>query len=207
MTAPRLRVYLAGPISTGDREANVARGIAEGLRLLDAGYAPFIPHLSHVADATSAPGDPRYEAWLAHDVAWLETCGALIRLSGDSSGADREVAAAQALGIPIYPSVDAFLADPPEAGDPRFHALLREIGRLHDRKQADYGRAEDPFANVRASADFGVAPWVGAMIRANDKMRRIQRFAQRGRLHNERVEDSLMDLAVYALIALILYRE
>jgi hypothetical protein len=81
------------------------------------------------------------------------------------------------------------------------------MGELHDKKQEDYGRDSDPFANVRASEDFGVSPWVGTMIRANDKMRRIQRFAERGSLANESVRDSLMDLAVYAIIALVLYDE
>ena len=92
-------------------------------------------------------------------------------------------------------------------GDPRLHALLAEIGELHDRKQQDYGRTGDPFANVRASEDFGVTGWIGTMIRANDKMRRVQSMALKGSLQNESLEDSLMDLAVYSLIAIILYRE
>lgn len=92
-------------------------------------------------------------------------------------------------------------------GDPRFHALLREIGELHDRKQADYGRDEDPFANVRGSAEWGVEPWVGALIRGTDKVKRLQKAARVGALANETVEDSMMDLMVYAGIALILYRE
>ena len=93
------------------------------------------------------------------------------------------------------------------AGDPRLHRLLDEIKELHDRKQADYGREDDPFANVRASEDFGVEPWIGCMIRANDKMRRVQSMALKGQLENESLEDSLMDMAVYSLIAIILYRE
>lgn len=92
-------------------------------------------------------------------------------------------------------------------GDPRFHGLLQQIGELHDRKQADYGLDHDPFANVRGSQEWGVEPWLGAMIRANDKVRRLQTYARKGSLSNEGVEDSLMDLAVYALIALILFRE
>lgn len=92
-------------------------------------------------------------------------------------------------------------------GDPRFHALLNRIGELHDAKQEDYGQEDDPFANVRGSADWGVKPWVGAMIRGNDKVKRLQKFAKTGRLKNESVEDSFMDLAVYSLIALILYKE
>ena len=94
-----------------------------------------------------------------------------------------------------------------ERGSERFHRLLQEMGDLHDKKQADYGREGDPFANVRGSADFGVAPWIGTMVRANDKMRRIQQFAIRGSLRNEGVRDSLMDLAVYSIIALVLYDE
>lgn len=93
------------------------------------------------------------------------------------------------------------------AGDPRFLALLDEMRAVHLRKSADYGTGEDPFANVRASAAFGVAPWVGTMIRAHDKMIRVQAMATNGRLENESVEDSLLDLAAYALIALVLYRE
>ena len=78
---------------------------------------------------------------------------------------------------------------------------------MHNKKQLDYGRTGDPFANVRASADFGIPGWVGCMVRANDKMRRIQKAASGGELANESVEDSLLDLAVYSIIGLVLYRE
>jgi hypothetical protein len=92
-------------------------------------------------------------------------------------------------------------------GDPRFHELLKQIGELHDKKQLDYGAETDPFANVRASEEWGVAPWVGALVRLNDKVHRLQQFAKKGELANESAEDSMMDIAVYALIALVLYRE
>jgi hypothetical protein len=96
---------------------------------------------------------------------------------------------------------------PPREGDPRFLALLDDIEKLHAVKQRDYGRDADPFANVRASEEWGVSPWIGALIRATDKVRRLQTYAIKGSLSNEGVEDSLMDLAVYSLIALILFRE
>ena len=92
-------------------------------------------------------------------------------------------------------------------GDPRFHKLLEEIGALHDKKQEDYGSDTDPFANVRSSEDWGIEPWVGALVRLNDKVHRLQQFARKGELANESAEDSMFDIAVYALIALILYRE
>ena len=92
-------------------------------------------------------------------------------------------------------------------GSPRFHKILLELGALHDRKQADYGTDADPFANVRGSSDWGIPPWVGAMVRATDKLRRLQKFARKGELANESVQDSFRDLAVYAIIGLILYEE
>ena len=49
--------------------------------------------------------------------------------------------------------------------------------------------------------------WIGAVIRQNDKMRRLQKFAVDGNLANESVEDSLIDNIVYGIIALALYRE
>jgi hypothetical protein len=89
----------------------------------------------------------------------------------------------------------------------RFHEILQEAGELHDRKQADYGRGDDPFANVRASGEWGVSPWVGAMIRLNDKVRRLQSLVANGKLENESAEDSLRDIAVYAIIALVLFEQ
>lgn len=88
-----------------------------------------------------------------------------------------------------------------------FEKIVAEILALHDRKQHDYGRMNDPFANVRASEDFGIAGWIGAVVRANDKMRRLQNAAKGTLLKNESIEDSLMDMAVYSIIALVLYRE
>lgn len=92
-------------------------------------------------------------------------------------------------------------------GDPRFTRVMRHLIELHDTKQADYGRTGDPFANVRASADFGIPGWVGAMVRANDKMRRIQSAAQGSTMRNESVADSLLDMAVYCAIAFVLLGE
>ena len=92
-------------------------------------------------------------------------------------------------------------------GDPRFHELLKELGRLHDKKQEDYGTDNDAFANVRGVQELGIKPYVGALVRMSDKWKRIQKFARFGSLSNESFEDSLMDMAVYSLICLVLYRE
>ena len=94
-----------------------------------------------------------------------------------------------------------------QRSDIRFHEILAELGALHDKKAADYGRDDDPLANVRATSEWNVAPWVGAMIRLTDKVRRLQSLARKGSLVNESAADSLRDIAVYSVIALILLEE
>ncbi len=92
-------------------------------------------------------------------------------------------------------------------GDSRFFTILENMANLHARKSADYGSGEDPLTNLRNAEEFGVANWIGCMIRANDKMRRIKTMACVSKLHCESLEDSLLDLANYSVLALILFRE
>lgn len=93
------------------------------------------------------------------------------------------------------------------SGSERFHELLKEIGELHDKKQQDYGSDADPFANVRATESWGIPAWVGATIRLGDKVQRLKSMWRNSELANESVEDSLRDIAVYALIGLVLWEE
>lgn len=88
-----------------------------------------------------------------------------------------------------------------------FLTAVAEIVALHVRKSRDYGRRQDPYYNVRASVEWGVPGWVGSLVRANDKVKRLQLAAQGNKLANEGIEDSLLDLATYALIGLVLWRQ
>lgn len=118
---------------------------------------------------------------------------------------------------PPAPAPLAYLNDPkweqrvqlpgqPYYHDP-FEDICREMVELHNRKGADYGSAGDPYKNVRASEAFGIPPWIGALVRLNDKIVRLQSFIRKGNLVNESVEDSMRDIAVYAVIMQILYSE
>ena len=93
------------------------------------------------------------------------------------------------------------------AGDPRFLSVLNELRVIHAKKSADYGLGEDFLANVRASEGWGIPAWVGSMIRANDKVIRLQSLRSKGYLANEPARDALLDLASYAIIALVLMDE
>lgn len=119
-------------------------------------------------------------------------------------GVTREVDPGYIFHDAEYPGTITLVDD--DAKTP-FLTVIEEIVAMHYKKQADYGRTGDPFANVRASSDFGVPAWVGCMIRANDKMKRLQKAATGDALVNESVEDSLLDLAVYSIIGLVLFRE
>jgi len=88
--------------------------------------------------------------------------------------------------------------------------LLDEMRQLHLSKSAGYGCPDgtDPLLNIRNGALFvGIPPWQAAMVRLSDKVTRLATFNKTGRLSHESVEDNLMDLASYALLALVLYRE
>lgn len=107
----------------------------------------------------------------------------------------------------ISPEVPRLKDEVTQKGDPRFRQLLDDMWEMHCRKGNDYGSGEDFLANLRASEAYGVPAWIGALIRANDKMIRLENAAKGVMLANESVEDSLMDLACYALLSLILYKE
>jgi hypothetical protein len=88
-----------------------------------------------------------------------------------------------------------------------FASVAQELIALHDKKGADYGIDSDEYHNIRQSELLGIPAWLGAVTRGNDKMVRIQAFAVKGKLENESMENSLQDLATYAIISLVLWRE
>ena len=93
------RIYVAGPYTCGDREANVRRNLEVASQLIDLGYAPYAPLLTHYMHEQT-PRDP--SDWLSLDLAYLTTCHALLRTPGESRGADIEVAFCKDAGIPVF---------------------------------------------------------------------------------------------------------
>lgn len=93
-------------------------------------------------------------------------------------------------------------------GSAAFMGILEELRATHIKKSQDYGDPADPLANIRSGAEFvGVEPWRGCLVRVADKIQRIKSFCREGTLANEGFEDALLDLASYAIIALIMFRE
>lgn len=92
------RVYIASPYTLGDVAANVSSSIEMWHKLADKGYAPFSPLLSHYLHLHR---QRPYTEWLEHDMIWLRQCDAVLRMPGESKGADAEVAEAIARDIPV----------------------------------------------------------------------------------------------------------
>lgn len=101
-----MRVYVAGPISLGDLGENLRRGLEAANKLVAAGHHPFLPHLSIYWNLAAPPGPETHDFWLWYDFEWLRQCDAIVRLPGESVGADREVAEAERCGIMVYRSVE-----------------------------------------------------------------------------------------------------
>lgn len=95
---------------------------------------------------------------------------------------------------------------PPERY-PRFNELLKIMKTTHDKKGADYEGKGRPYENLRASEEWAIKPWIMAMMRVGEKLKRLQSYAQQGSLNNESAFDSLLDIAILSLIAYVLLEE
>ena len=112
-----LQILIAGPYRSGTGDdpakmaANVAAMEAQCLPLYAAGHLPVLGEwlaLPMLALAGSQQvGDAVYEELFhTHCERLLSHCGAVLRLKGASSGADRMVAVARGLGLPVYFSLE-----------------------------------------------------------------------------------------------------
>jgi hypothetical protein len=89
----------------------------------------------------------------------------------------------------------------------RFHEIVKEMVELHDKKNRDYA-GNDYLSNfLMCEKHMGIPAWKGCLIRLSDKLSRIMNIARTDEIavSDETVVDTLMDLAVYAIVTRILY--
>ena len=74
--------------------------------------------------------------------------------------------------------------------------IVLELNKLYEEKNADYG---DSFTNTRKKFDNAI------LIRLNDKLSRLETLIMTGnqRVIDESIDDTLKDLANYALMELV----
>jgi hypothetical protein len=90
--------YIAAPYTVPDPVENTNRVIRFAEKVLKKGYFPVIPHLTLLWQAVN-PKPPEF--WYNYTMELMKRCDMVIRLSGFSEGADREVALANKLGIEV----------------------------------------------------------------------------------------------------------
>lgn len=98
-----MKVYVAGPYSKGDVALNVRTAIEAADQLAERHFCPYIPHLSHFWHLMSPKP---YEWWLTYDAMWLLECDAVLRIPGESEGAEKEVRLAQQRGLPVVSTIE-----------------------------------------------------------------------------------------------------
>ena len=97
----KLKVFISSPYTLGDQGENVRKQMDMFNQLFKIGYMPFAPLLYHFQHMVHPLG---YEEWMEIDFAMLDVCDIVLRLPGESSGADREVLYAKEVGIPVVHS-------------------------------------------------------------------------------------------------------
>lgn len=78
-----------------------------------------------------------------------------------------------------------------------FDDILTKMSEIHAKKNADYGNAFH-----KRYEKYG---FLSALIRLSDKMERLENIYQKGEVQvkDESVEDTLIDLANYAVMTLV----
>lgn len=77
-----------------------------------------------------------------------------------------------------------------------FEEITKKMNELYQRKNQDYGNSFDNTLD-----EFGI---VAGLIRINDKVNRLKSIHKSSevKVNDERIEDTLMDLANYAVMSL-----
>jgi hypothetical protein len=86
--------------------------------------------------------------------------------------------------------------------NPKFHAILKKMADMHDKKSADYATDSNYYSNFENAAVSAGTP-VDAVFRTmiGIKLARLAELQGKGKTpKNESVMDSLIDLAVYATL-------
>lgn len=107
----KITVYIASPYSNGWMPENIRLQLKTADKLMDYGYAPYVPLLAHFQEIYN----PRSEQeWLEVDFIYVKLCDALLRLKPKgkdgkeipSPGATKEEVLAKENNIPVFYSIE-----------------------------------------------------------------------------------------------------
>lgn len=205
-------IYVSGKYS-GDVASNIGAARSVACKLWEMGHSVICPHTNTANFETFCKAD--YDDYIKGDLDMIARCDAMVMVDGwmTSKGAVIENEYAKRLGISIYFESSLPPLHPTEVRCPEqvmaFRELCGKMYRTHLDKNSDYSPA-----NILATGEIGLA------TRLWDKTARLLnligfRFsivdagifeAPREPKH-ESIEDTYIDLAVYALIGLLLRKK
>jgi hypothetical protein len=195
-------LYLAGPYS-GDIDQNIAAARAVAIKVWEAGHIAICPHLNnaHFEQDCSLS----YDQYIQGDLKIILRCDCVLMLQDweKSVGARQERLFAIAHDIPVCTEIPPL--NPVEEMRPQqaeaFISSIMKMYRVHLEKNMDYSSA-----NILGTGS------VGLITRIWDKVARLMNlvgfhieisnsyFDKPQEPKNESIDDSLLDLATYAVI-------
>ena len=105
------------------------------------------------------------------------------------------------------------IAEKPEVtleqfGHPAMAVHFQRLLEIHRAKDHDYAGNNRPLSNFRRAEEFGVEAWRGVLIRMSDKWSRLVSLSKLdAQVTGETINDTLDDIALYAMILRILKKE
>jgi hypothetical protein len=104
----RTVVYLSGPITLGNPQENFAQAARAQEFLMDCGFAVINPMLT-MGLPEGLLKHLTHDDWMENDLPIVQKVDAVLRLPGESRGADTEVAFAQENEIPVFYDLRALI--------------------------------------------------------------------------------------------------
>ena len=87
--------------------------------------------------------------------------------------------------------------------------ILDNMQAVYEAKDNDYSATGLPMGNLRKCEDAGIDAWRGCLVRIGDKMSRLENFLKEKEylVISEKAEDTVIDLANYAILMSCLIEE
>lgn len=101
-------VYISGPITKGNKNHNIFQAMEAHQRLLLLRFSVIDPMPSMLYPFNN---EIEHQAWLENDLPHVRVASAVLRLPGESLGAEMECLYAEQCGVPIYHSIEELLHD------------------------------------------------------------------------------------------------
>ena len=87
--------------------------------------------------------------------------------------------------------------------------ILDNMQAVYEAKDNDYSATDLPMGNLRKCEEAGIDAWRGCLVRIGDKMSSLENFLKKKEylVISEKAEDTVIDLANYAILMSCLIEE